>query len=106
MNNITTIALSLKNRRTGETVEVPAGTVISWKAGKATATWVEGGETKERPIGALSAARGLEIEQPDLDQLSEWVHDGICDSILGERVEPDGIDEHGSPSWLLAMGMI
>lgn len=106
MDNVTTTALSLKNRRTGETVEIPAGAVISWKAGKAIATWIVDGSATERPIGALSAARGLEIEQPDLDQLSEWVHDGVCDSILGERVEPDGIDEHGSPSWLLAMGML
>ncbi len=46
------------------------------------------------------------FKSPSIEQLAEWVNDGVCESILGETVEPDGCDEHGSPSWLLALGMI
>ncbi len=43
---------------------------------------------------------------PSIGKLERQSNDGVCDSILGKRVEPDGWDEHGSPSWLLALGMI
>ena len=43
---------------------------------------------------------------PSLEELEEQCNDGVCDSVLGEQVEPDGTDEYGSPSWLLALGMI
>lgn len=43
---------------------------------------------------------------PSVQELEEQSNDGVCDSVLGERVEPDGWDEHGSPSWLLALGLI
>jgi hypothetical protein len=43
---------------------------------------------------------------PNAEELEEQANDGVCDSILGERVEPDGYDEHGSPSWLLALRLI
>ncbi len=43
---------------------------------------------------------------PSMEELEEAVNDGICSSIAGESVEPDGHDQYGSPSWLLALGMI
>lgn len=46
------------------------------------------------------------FKTPSMEELEEWTNDGVCESIAGERVEPDGWDEHGSPSWLLAMGLI
>ena len=45
-------------------------------------------------------------EAPDLEQLEEWMDDGVCEATDGCIVEPDGICPHGHPSWLLAMGMI
>lgn len=47
-----------------------------------------------------------EFEKVTMEELQEAVNDGVCQSICGETVEPDGYDEHGSPSWLLAMGLI
>jgi hypothetical protein len=44
--------------------------------------------------------------QPDIEQLTEWVNDGIAEATDGCRVEPDGTCEHGAESWLLAMGLI
>lgn len=43
---------------------------------------------------------------PSVAKLEKWSNDGVCLSVLGKRVEPDGEDEHGSPSWLLALGLI
>ena len=45
-------------------------------------------------------------EAPELEELEEWFHDGVCEATDGCIVEPDGICQHGHPSWLLAMGMI
>ena len=47
-----------------------------------------------------------QFEPINMEELQEAVNDGVCQSICGETVEPDGYDEHGSPSWLLAMGLI
>lgn len=43
---------------------------------------------------------------PSMEEMEEWSRDGVARSVLGEDVEPDGYDEHGSPSWLLAYGYI
>ncbi len=46
-------------------------------------------------------------EEPDLDELEEIVlNDGACQATDGCYVEPDGVCEHGHPSWLLKLGMI
>lgn len=47
-----------------------------------------------------------DFEAPDMSELDEVMCDGICYSMLGHSVEPDGWDHEGSPSWLLAMGMM
>lgn len=45
-------------------------------------------------------------ERPDLETLEEWHSDGGCEATDGCWVEPDGVCEHGHPSWLLRFGMI
>ncbi len=47
-----------------------------------------------------------DFTEPTLEQLGEWVNDGIAETVLGNRTEPDGFDEYGAPSWLLVLGMI
>ena len=84
---------------------IPKGTKceISWEPDKATQCLVT---VNGRPIRI--ATRKLpnyfnSIEAcPDLEELE----DCIVQSIYGENVEPDGWDEDGSPSWLLALNMI
>ncbi|OAM91772.1 hypothetical protein OH491_24890 [Termitidicoccus mucosus] len=47
------------------------------------------------------------FEPPTLEALaSEVFSDSICPTVLGGTAEPDGMDEDGSPSWLLALGLI
>lgn len=43
---------------------------------------------------------------PSIRTLEKWSDDGIARSILGKKVEPDGYDSDGFPSWLVALGMI
>jgi hypothetical protein len=46
-------------------------------------------------------------ERPDLETLEEWeFEDGGCEATDGCWVEPDGVCEHGHPSWLLRLGYI
>jgi hypothetical protein len=41
-----------------------------------------------------------------VEELMEMVAEGVCETVDGCIVEPDGTCEHGSPSWLLALGLI
>lgn len=44
--------------------------------------------------------------EPDLDLLTAWVFDSVVDATDGCRVEPDGVCEHGHPSWLVQLNLI
>ena len=66
-------------------------------------TYYTGKEAKDNTI---ILRYGSLFQPPKTEELSEWVFDSVCDSILGESVEPDGHDSEGFPSWLLALGMI
>lgn len=46
------------------------------------------------------------FEVPDMDTLEAWTSEGVCESVAGHNVEPDGFDVEESPSWLLALGLI
>lgn len=46
------------------------------------------------------------MKVPSMKTLERWSYDGIAESVFGDRVEPDGYDANGAPSWLLAVGMI
>ena len=45
-------------------------------------------------------------EHPDIETLEEWDMDGGCEATDGCWVEPDGVCQHGHPSWLLRLGYI
>ncbi len=47
-----------------------------------------------------------ETEQPDDDTLMDWLMDDVVDATDGCQVEPDGMCEHGHPSWLIRLGLI
>ena len=44
--------------------------------------------------------------EPDLEMLERWTFDGVCEATDGCEIEPDGVCEHGYPSWLLYVGLI
>jgi hypothetical protein len=43
---------------------------------------------------------------PTMKTLNKWSWDGIARSVLNQKVEPDGWDCFGSPSYLLVYGII
>lgn len=43
---------------------------------------------------------------PNVKTMEKWSFDGIAKSIGGKKVEPDGYDENGLPSWFLVLGLI
>lgn len=40
---------------------------------------------------------------PSIRTLDAWANDGVCESVTGDTVEPDGRGPDGAPSWLLAL---
>ena len=45
-------------------------------------------------------------EKPTLDELEFMVFDSVAMATDGCQVEPDGVCEHGHPSWLVALGYL
>jgi len=43
---------------------------------------------------------------PSINTLNKWSMDGVAKTLTGQRTEPDGYGIDGSPSWLLAIGVI
>ena len=46
------------------------------------------------------------FKPPTIKTMEKWSESGIARSVFGKKVEPDGYDSEGSPSWLLVMGLI
>lgn len=45
-------------------------------------------------------------QEPSMEQLHEWVIDGVAEATDGCSVEPDGRCAHGHSSWLIMKGLI
>jgi len=99
MKTIKTIrALKLKN----EDTVIPQGTELVFV------------RHSEMPTVGVFSFNGRElkmryravIKNPTIRSLEKWSIGGICKSVFGAKVEPDGYGPTGEPSWLLAMGMI
>jgi len=83
----------------------PGGTWTVYGRKKAEVPLGEWIEKKREYLGKLPSwqrVKGL----PSMRQLEEWTFDSVCESLLGETVEPDGYSSDGAPSWLLALGLI
>lgn len=85
--------------KTGETL--PKGLPVHFKKPDATRCYVQGERPEPYRVRTTSAFRA-----PSIEELEEEYSDSVVQSVAGHRVEPDGWDSHGSPSWLLALGMI
>ena len=44
--------------------------------------------------------------EPSIEEMQEWVYDGVAEATDGCTVEPDGTCEHGKESWLIVLGYI
>ena len=45
-------------------------------------------------------------DEPELEELEEWMSESGCEATDGCWVEPDGHCPHGHPSWMLYLGYI
>lgn len=43
---------------------------------------------------------------PSYTTIQRWSYDGISETPLGNRVEPDGFDHEGAPAWTLFFGLL
>jgi hypothetical protein len=50
--------------------------------------------------------RAKRTKAPSIETMEEWMMEGIGEALDGCTVEPDGTCEHGSPSWMVELGMI
>lgn len=89
---------------------VPAGTMVNIFVEKKRPTFAE---FFYQPVGAIRISCANlhnyfnDFINPTDEVLMEAVMDGVCPSIYsGYDVEPDGWDEEGFPSVLLAMGLV
>lgn len=87
---------------------IPAGSElkVDWKGGTKPFVTIESAGIQDLRTKNKNVALLLGIHIPDMDELEEESNDGVCSSVLGESVEPDGYDQYGSPSWLLVYGVI
>ena len=80
---------------------LPAGLPVSFTANPRVVLVTTPERDEPLRIRTTSAFR-----PPELDELAEMAGDGLCLSVAGETVEPDGHDPHGAPSWLLVLDLI
>lgn len=59
-----------------------------------------------RPITPRHDAAKPRTKKPSIATMERWMDTGIAKALDGCRVEPDGTCPHGSPSWMLVLGMI
>lgn len=78
--------------------DVPSGAEKSASRFSVTAT--DGRRIVSRDFKAVG------LKAPGLPTLEKYSNDGVAKSVFGARVEPDGWDADGSPSWLLALGLM
>lgn len=45
-------------------------------------------------------------KRPTFATLARWTSDGVALAVDGCKIEPDGVCQHGAPSWLLAEALI
>jgi len=45
-------------------------------------------------------------KEPSITTMEKWANDGIAKTIIGTKIEPDGYDNKGMPSWFIVVGII
>ena len=66
---------------------------------------IEHGPIREDGLPEYVVWENEKFETPDLEQIRYWVYDSVCETLEGDRIEPDGY-YNGCPSWLIALGLI
>lgn len=96
MNMKTRKEIKLKDGST-----LPKGLLVTFQTDKPWLCLVQGDRPEPYRVRVTSA-----FKCPGQSTLESWISDCGCESVAGNWVEPDGFDSEGSPSWLLALGLI
>ena len=99
------------DKTTGQLVyKIPAGDLVHlWFSPKkhSNLAFVQhGNEVKITRLENANEKFTKIIKAPSLRTLERQDCDGVCKTVTGQRVEPDGFGYDGSPSWLLVLGLI
>lgn len=98
---------TLREIKLGSGAVIPAGTPCTLEIHSAGIRATHAGGTAKLGWRNAKANFGAPFTTvPTLRTLEKWSNDGIARSTMGAKVEPDGTDANGAPSWLLALGMI
>jgi len=76
--------------------KIKADRTVEQAAGNTRRIYCEKGQTWRLNVKRMPSVRTLE----------KWASEGVCETVTGEIVEPDGIGRDGAPSWLRALCMI
>jgi hypothetical protein len=92
-------------KKSGEVI--PAGTSLHVYVERENpmVAWAENASFKVRLPSASLQKYFDEFDEFGMDELEEAMFDGICPSLTGESIEPDGWDSEGFPSILIASGL-
>jgi len=111
MKSTVTTEIVYRNKVTNEvSLTIPVGTKITinfdQNGGTSTLTIDDSNITKKVSLSTLIKKCTGFTKMPSEATMERWMFDGVAKSITGKRVEPDGFGEDGSPSWLVALGLI
>ena len=99
--------LTWTDKITGEVYVIPTGeTVHIWFSPRKHSTRLFIQHNDEVKITRNTLAFTGIIKEPGIKTLEKWSNDGVCKSLTGCRVEPDGWGPDGAPSWMLVAGVI
>ena len=93
--------------KSGETFPVGASFTLKFIEDKPTLVELHG--LRETPVTVRITSlhkytTGFKV--PSMATMEKWMYDAVAKSVTGKRCEPDGHGDDGSPSWLLAVGLI
>lgn len=117
MNNETIPVITLRDltyTKALPSVSIPTGTKLEIRFDDdlhSRVSFTYAGMTRRLLVSGLHSSvkstNGVKFHKmPSIGRLEKMSNDGICTTVTGARVEPDGVAEDGSSSWLLVMGMI
>ena len=92
--------------KSGRVISVGETVAFRWDEGCNPILVRVGSEKLEQRVGISTWCKLVGKKLPTDKQLEHWVYDSVCLTPLGNRVEPDGHDSEGCPSWLMVLGLI
>ena len=96
---------AVTSKITGKQYDAGIDVDVSFDNGQARLHFPDGQALKVRATRLHALVSGFS-KPPTMATLERWSNDGVCRTVTGYKVEPDGIGPDGSPSWLLALGLI